>query len=620
MALATCDSSLLGAFKPKGVGNDPPSLTQRPTILKVFGTDEQLAIAVYTNTKVIEVKQILSFKLGIEPGQLRFNFRQGTLIRQNLDMEEVSRNVTIHGIKSFRREKKAYPHPHCIIGAGHNGLKMAMTFLMEQPEAFTNFILYDRRPEVGGTSWWQQANHTTRLQTEVGVYHLEYHERNGWPETASEDPWPSRDKLLAHFKEVSEKFGILPYCQMNTNVTKLNIIGKDYWEQMYELVLDRKGDESIARVASVALFPGNLTNPKRNVYKGEENFEGHIVYGISSEFDYSDCAGNVICIVGSGAFSVENVRTCVEYQSKKIYMVSRRKSMAMPRIVSWLINQSMQFISAALTLEAMAPMYDMIGVDQWAYYSVYSNEARTNVTIRQASRFGIGDVYFLSQAMGLTEHIVDDIKRVSQRAVHLVNGRTLENVSHMLKLLGFHGEFENDRLLKIKDLFGFWANKDYRRYCVAEPIGVDANNFGGTSFSPGAISWSENQIHLLHYPKDWVPIMEAGAMPSHLADESIDRPAYVVEARHGALTGITLGAMVPGIAERGNVVGPLSNQRMWQIHPVEQFLVCARKEWDDWGRMIRDAGHDKPVPPYPYTVEMVKSYLDKEYANYRSRG
>ena len=53
--------------------------------------------------------------------------------------------------------------------------------------------------------------------------------------------------------------------------------------------------------------------------------------------------------------------------------------------------------------------------------------------------------------------------------------------------------------------------------------------------------------------------------------EEFSRPAYVVEARHGALTGITLGSMVRGLAERGAVWGPLKRQRQREIHPPETW-------------------------------------------------
>mmetsp|Transcript_15297 Transcript_15297/g.43370 ORF Transcript_15297/g.43370 Transcript_15297/m.43370 type:complete len:628 (-) Transcript_15297:60-1943(-) len=610
------DDGMLQAWKPKGVCKDPPSMSVKRVELRIWQSDEHLSLPVYTNTKVAEVKALMEQRFGLDPGVLKFTHKQGSMYRENLDCEEIARHVTVRGIRSFARVRQVYAHPHGIIGAGHIGLKLAMTWLMEKPP-YTNFVLFDKRPEVGGTSWWSQANSTSRLQTEVGVYHLEFHEDNGWPADCRVNPWPTRDQLLERFKKTSEEFGILPYCRMNTEVTSLNIIGRDFSTQYYELQLDHQGAKSTANVASVSFFPGNLTIPKRVIYQGEDQYDGDIVYGISDEFDYGRATGVQVAIIGSGAFAVENVRTCVEYKALKVFMICRRKTISMPRVVSWLLNQSLQVISAALAVEAMSPMYDLIGVDQWGYYSVFANESRTNVTIKQKSRFGIGDVYFLSMYFGFCEHIVDDIKRVSRHRLHLVSGRSIEDVPVMLKLLGFNGEFENDRLMKIKELYGWWVNRDLKRYIVAEPLGVDANNFAGTSFSPGAINWAESQVHLLHYPKDFAAVLESGAMPVHVADESIDRPAYVVEARHGSMTGISLGALVPAISERGQTVGPLKHKRMWQMHPLDSFLAAAKKEWDTWSKILQDMGYDREPPEYPYTEEIVKVYLEKEQEAYR---
>ncbi|CAE7632712.1 unnamed protein product [Symbiodinium necroappetens] len=596
-------------WQPKGIGSDPPSLSVKEVQIKIPGCDEVLTLPVYTNTKVIEVKTLLEDRLGVDADRLRLVYKTGSNYRQHQDCDEIARHVVLHGVKSFRRVKKHYEFPHLIIGAGHIGLKFAMTWLME---GVTNFLVVDRKAQVGGTSWLDQANSTSRLQTEVGVYHLEYHENHGWPDWASDNPWPSRDKLLEHFQDVSERYGLLPYVRLNTSANSLNVIGKEYWSQSYEVTMKTKGkEEEVFRAASVSLFPGNLTNPKRVTYPGEDTFEGDIVYGISNAFNYEKVRGNNVMIVGSGAFAVENVRTCVEFCAKKVYMVCRRKTISMPRLVSWFINQSAQAISAKLTLDSMTPMYDLIGVDQWSYYSVISNEARTNVTIKQKARFGIGDVYFLAAACGYCEHIVDDTKRVSGNTIHLNSGRKLEDVRSILKLCGFNGEFANDRLLKIKELYGWWVNKDYRRYIVAEPIFVDAGNFGSTSFSPGAINWSETQAHLLMYPKDWEPLYEGNCFPVHEADEEISRPAYVVEALHGSLVGLTLGAMVRGIAERSMVTGPLKRQRQLEIHPPEKFLECCKREWNEWKTTIEDLGYTG-APEYPYTLDMVKDLMQQE--------
>jgi len=77
----------------------------------------------------------------------------------------------------------------------------------------------------------------------------------------------------------------------------------------------------------------------------------------------------------------------------------------------------------------------------------------------------------------------------------------------------------------------------------------------------------EFHINIVALPwKSWKPPMPMGP-----PQEEFSRPAYVVEARHGALTAITLASMVRGLAERGAVWGPLKRQRQREIHPPETW-------------------------------------------------
>jgi len=291
----------------------------------------------------------------------------------------------------------------------------------------------------------------------------------------------------------------------------------------------------------------------------------------------------------------------------------------MPRIVSWYINISHEFVPASWVLEMCSPMYDLIGVDQWSYYAVNANADRSNVLIKQNSRFGIGDIYFLSMFYGKCTHLVDDISEVGYRSIHLKSGRRLDDISAMLKVLGFTGEWENDRLMKSKEQHGFWCHGDHRRYVVAEPIGVDANNFASTSFSPGAVAWSDMHMHMVAYPKDWQLLRDQGALPVHKADLENDRPAYVVDARHGSFTGIAVNAAIPMLAERSSITGPWKRLKMMQCHPLDKFLDAARKEWDSYVEQFKsDCRYDHIVPPsYPYTLDYVNRWMRREEEHYQ---
>jgi len=603
----------------------PKSTSFVETELRIHGTEEMMKVPLQTSTVVYDLKCMLAVKLGCDPGRIQFVTKQGCTWRMQMDTEECRRKIWVKGIKSFSREKMKYQHPLCIIGAGHAGLRQAMYFLKYKEY---NFVLYDRKPEVGCTSWFDQANKTSKLQTELGTYHLQYDEDNPVPTNMC--TWPSRDDLLRHFKEVAEEYGIMPYCKMLTNVKHIEVnrptpqqakdemsyYGKNWATQTYRLVLEKtdgsdEGEfESVH--ANIIMYPGNLTIPRREAYKGEETFGGLIHYAICDDVDYTKVTGVEVALVGHGAFAVENVRTCLEFDCKKVYMICRRKNLACPRVASWLVNQSAQAISAALYMRVTEPMYNLIGFDPWTYHCVHTNEKRTSVNVVQKARFGIGDVYFLALAMGMLEIVHDKVKRLSKHTIHLDSGAKLENVPCLLKLLGFNGNFDVDRLLQIRTMSGYWVDDDFRRWILAEPIGVNATNFGGTSFSPGVRGWVELSAHFMWFPSDWAMVRDSGMMPKHSAEPENDRPAYVIDARHATTTGISLGGMIVAFQESGAVQGPLKRRKQLECHPMKKYVDECTAEWNEYAKRWKENGAPKDIPPYPYTYKNVQEYLNEE--------
>eukprot|EP00747_Dinoflagellata_sp_TGD_P020934 gnl/TRDRNA2_/TRDRNA2_128159_c0_seq2.p1 gnl/TRDRNA2_/TRDRNA2_128159_c0~~gnl/TRDRNA2_/TRDRNA2_128159_c0_seq2.p1 ORF type:complete len:657 (+),score=134.35 gnl/TRDRNA2_/TRDRNA2_128159_c0_seq2:54-2024(+) len=602
----------------------PKSTTHSMKTFKVFGTDEVLQFPLPVSTMVYDVKNLLAMKLGIWPGQLTLVHKSGSYYRIQLDHEECASKVTVKGIQSFSRLKHKWPNPITIIGTGHMGLRLAM-YLIKHKES--NFVVYDRKGSVGGTSWHDQANTTSKLQTELGTYHLQYDEDNPVPKNMK--TWPTRDELLAHFDEVTREYGIMPYIKFHTDVkhivvdqpqtpqdqkAEMAMTGLPWFSRTYRMTLKKsiggESDETEFASSAYAYFPGNLSIPRKDEYKGEDIFEGEIYYGICNNYSYDTVKGSHVAIIGHGAFAVENVRTCCEYGAAKMYMIARRKNLACPRVVSWMINQSVQALSGPLTMRVMEPMYHLIGFDPWSYHSVFANEKRTHLTITQKARFGIGDVYFLAIALGMLEVVEDTTKRLSKHCVHLISGRKLEGVTVFLKLLGFVGNWDVDRLAGVKTMNGFWVNEDFRRFLVAEPIGVNANNFGGTSFSPGARAWAEQCAHFWWYPRDWGLVGEM--LPKHEA-EPPDRPAYVIDARHGTASGMMLGSSIMAFQESGAVTGPLKRAKQLECHPTRKYIDECTEEWLEYAKKWKEVnGAPNDIPLYPYTYENVEAFLEEE--------
>lgn len=595
--------------------------------VKIFGSTESMDISCQTCSTVLEIAEQIAFKCGKDPYGLDFIQKTRLTNRVMYLHEQVARVMIVKGLYSFEKEKANFG-TKVIIGAGHLGLRMGM-MLLERKD--TDFIIFDRMYRVGGTSWMYQANSTSKLQTEFGAYHLAFGEDYPMP-THFTTPWPSRNALLEMFRKDTEEYGVMPHIKLNTNVKAMEVNGKGHWSQVegYELILEdmeagrlKYGKLVAAEVedesklhpftaGSISMFPGNLTLPRMETYKGEDLFDGPIGYAMFNEVDYHLLEGVDVCIVGHGAFAVENIRTCCEFGAMQIHLVCRRKNLACPRVCSWMANRSLNALQNARYMRATELMYDMIEMDPWSYHSVHANEKRTTCQITQKARFGIGDIYFLTIYMGKVKVHVDPagVKRCSRHEVHLASGTKLP-CQAILKLLGLVGEMDIDRLLKIKEMVGFWVNGDCRRYCVAEPLSVMCSQMGGTSFSPGAYQWSMEGIYFLDFPWDFESgPASSGMLPKHsadMSDEGTPRPAYVVDARHGTTTAMAVGMFTPGLAEVTQHNGFVKAVRHRLCHPIRKFIAQATEDWDHYAKIFLNQGFgtDKAYPTYPYTTKNV---------------
>jgi hypothetical protein len=363
------------------------------------------------HTKVLAIRELVAQKLDMDFGNIHIIQKSGRLgIRMMRDTEENVSRMWVKGIKSWERPVKRYSHPMCLVGAGHSSLRMALAL---QHCGYTDMCIFDPHDRVGGRAWVANANKTSKLQTEFGNYHLKFHP--DWAAPICHKSQPSAAELLDHFQSVMDEFGLLPAFHPNTFVSNMvvnkqkdnytctidKIDPKDFKHgQVKQELLDGEPSETTGdilqdseriEVSAIAVHPGGLVAPRRVEYRGEDIFEGQIGYGMFNEFDYSKVKGQSVAIIGMGAFGTENVRTCVEHSAGQVYIICRRKSLPMPRICSWFINQAIFPVPGVMCMDMMQPMYNLSNEDPWTYYSVFANSQRTTVTIRQKSRFGIGE-------------------------------------------------------------------------------------------------------------------------------------------------------------------------------------------------------------------------------------
>eukprot|EP00413_Alexandrium_margalefii_P045970 CAMPEP_0204606980 /NCGR_PEP_ID=MMETSP0661-20131031/59420_1 /ASSEMBLY_ACC=CAM_ASM_000606 /TAXON_ID=109239 /ORGANISM="Alexandrium margalefi, Strain AMGDE01CS-322" /LENGTH=398 /DNA_ID=CAMNT_0051618347 /DNA_START=106 /DNA_END=1298 /DNA_ORIENTATION=+ len=385
---------------PKG-GNK--SMSRRTCELKIMNGDEVINLPCMISTRVREVKEMLAERCMVSVEAIELFYRAGGYMTKQNDLHEIAPKTVVKGIKSFSPQAHVWHAPIGIIGTGYHGLKTAITYLKD---GNSNIVCFDRNDKVGGYCWITGANKTSKLQTEFGSFHVWWGPdmaQTGkvyYPDCNNEwSIWPGKLEIQKHFHYAAETFGMLPHIKFESNVSKMVIAGgKDDEKRTYVLTVDSLtgGATEEVPVSVIYNYPGSLTTNRIINYPGEDLFDGEIRYGMNDDTPYEALKDTNVAILGNGAFAVENARTCMECGTKKIFLVTRRKNLASPRVPCWFVHQGPIPTPGGMVLKMFEPMYELAGMgDPWKYWSVHSNSERTNVNIIQNSRFGIGDVTFL---------------------------------------------------------------------------------------------------------------------------------------------------------------------------------------------------------------------------------
>jgi len=612
---------------------------------------ESINIPVQNCTKVGDLRDAVSAHLGfIDSNSFEFCTKAGSYYKKCLDGDRVSRRLVLRGINSLTPQRHKYPYPYGIIGAGYSGLKLALW--LTQAGSPDDWVIFDRYPRVGGHTWLEMANKTTKLQTEFPTYFLWYGPEFCMPGSTKcggppvdHEVWPARDKVRDHMQLVVDEFGLTPNLRLGTNVQSTDMIGKihdrDRYYEMnvepvtfnirdhqgggaldhqlggktemhrYNGIRDTNREPFMCQVSTIAFFPGALVFPRPVHYKGEDQFGGAMDYAVEMRFDYSHVPGQVVTIIGHGAFTMENIRTCLEERCKFIYVLCRKVNLTCPRPVSWFVNQSNPPISAAQMLDMLSVAYkytnwEKTSIDPWKVHSVMANKDHTHATIWAKTRFGIGDVYFLSQAYGLCEIVTSQVRRCTHHTLHLENGDKIET-SVVLKCTGCLGDWKVDEIMKIKEMKGMYVNGDIRRACTGEADGINAASFGATTGGPGMYGMMKSIVHWWDMPNDWYRLIEAGILdqlPTHRAGEPDEEfPAYFFTASHAQSAGIMLGGASPLLGAKGAKDEEYKNFIQHYCLPPEKIIRLAKADWQQYEEKFRKTGMvpaDAPYVPYPY--------------------
>lgn len=177
----------------------------------------------------------------------------------------------------------------CIVGAGMSGILMAIKLL---EKGITNFVIYEKSNCVAGT-WRQNRYPGVACDVASFTYCYSFEPNPNWSYRFS----PGHE-IRAYFERVVEKYGVRPYIQFNTEVTKAS-----YQNQQWHIETNDHNHQCFDVYVAAT---GPLNNPNYPDIDGLEDFQGACFHTADWDDDY-DYSGKRVGIIGTGSSSVQTV-------------------------------------------------------------------------------------------------------------------------------------------------------------------------------------------------------------------------------------------------------------------------------------------------------------------------
>jgi cation diffusion facilitator CzcD-associated flavoprotein CzcO len=176
----------------------------------------------------------------------------------------------------------------------------------------TGQVLLERQPGLGGVwapgSW---ANASSRVQISEPNYRMV-------GENITSEFTPQKE-LLEQMQALAERDGFggrIRYGATVTAVRTVDALGQETQvgggAAVRVTYTDAGGTAHVLLARDhVLLCTGGLQTPKEITLPDEQAFGGDVILGIKSEVDNIGLSGRRVCVLGLGAFAVENARTAL---------------------------------------------------------------------------------------------------------------------------------------------------------------------------------------------------------------------------------------------------------------------------------------------------------------------
>jgi cation diffusion facilitator CzcD-associated flavoprotein CzcO len=201
-----------------------------------------------------------------------------------------------------------------VIGAGPGGLCMAKGML---DAGFDDFVLLERSHGVGGT-WNLNRYPGAACDVQSHLYSFSFELNPGWSR-----PYAPQPEILAYLQRLAEKYGILPHCRFDAEVTGATWDG----DAATWTVRLASGEELEADVVVSALGMFHTAVPP--TIEGLDTFGGTVFHASLREWDH-DLTGESVAVIGSAASAVQFVPKIVEV-AERVHLFQRSANWVLPK-------------------------------------------------------------------------------------------------------------------------------------------------------------------------------------------------------------------------------------------------------------------------------------------------
>ena len=184
-------------------------------------------------------------------------------------------------------------HHVLIVGAGVCAIALAVAL----GHLGIHYTIVEKNAEIGGT-WYVNRYPGCGVDTPNHSYSYSFGSRNAWTRYFCQ-----RGELLDYLKKVAAEYGIREHLRLNTQLTSSRLDeGKRRW---ISTLKTKDGEETFESTVLVSAI-GQLNDPSRAHFKGEEDFRGLILHSALWPDDLK-LDGKRVAVIGTGATSMQLV-------------------------------------------------------------------------------------------------------------------------------------------------------------------------------------------------------------------------------------------------------------------------------------------------------------------------